>query len=283
VDPVSDFDMAYKEFRPPPALSGCVQAFWILEGDAPAGEDKVYRLLPYGCPRLVIHYHNLFRTYPDSGSCGIIPIAVLNGHTYHYQEYVARGQFRFAGAYLYPFVPGLLFGLAAKDYINRVLELESLLEKPIHANLQNRVLAAKNNEERIGIMASFLMERLTKISYQADPLHGMIMEIISQKGNISVTELTKLSGLSARQLDRKFSALVGIPPKLFSRIVRFQSTLALNAACAPKNLTRLALDSGYYDQAHFIHEFKHFAGFSPAFYFSKLGNSVADIMCAITH
>jgi hypothetical protein len=50
VDSVSDFDMVYKEFQPPPALSGFVKAFWILEGDGPAGEDKVYRLLPYGCP-----------------------------------------------------------------------------------------------------------------------------------------------------------------------------------------------------------------------------------------
>ena len=275
--------MVYKEFQPPPALSGFVQAFWILEGDGPAEENKVYRLLPYGCPRLVIHYHNLFRTYPDPGSSGLIPITVLNGHTYHYQEYVVKGQFRFAGAYLYPFVPGLLFGVAARDYVNRVLELESLLERPVHAILQDRVLAANNNEDRIAIMASFLTEKLTKISYQADPLHGMIMEIISQKGNISVAELTRLSGLSTRQLDRKFTALVGIPPKLFSRIVRFQSTLALNVACTPKNLTRLALDAGYYDQAHFIHEFKHFAGFSPSCYFNKPGNSVADIMCAIAH
>jgi AraC-like DNA-binding protein len=275
--------MIYKEFPPPPELSGFVQAFWLMADNGPELEYKVYRLLPYCCPRLVFHYQNHFQTYPVTGNSRIIPIAVLNGHTYHYQEYVVKGKFQFIGAYLYPFVPRLLFDVSAGDYFSRVLELGSLVEEPVHRLLQDRVLSANNSTERIAGMVSFLKESLTKVIHQTDPLHGLIMEIITRKGNISVTELTRLSGLSMRQLDRKFNNLVGIPPKLFSRIVRFQSSLALNLAGASKNLTSLALDAGYYDQAHFIHEFRHFAGFSPSFYFNKLGNSVADIMCAITN
>jgi len=78
--------------------------------------------------------------------------------------------------------------------------------------------------------------------------------------------------LSERQFERQFRKFSGFSPKLFSRIVRFQSALT-QYGNNEKSLTEIALETGYYDQSHFIHDFKEFSGYHPKQYFS--GNSGA--------
>ncbi len=95
------------------------------------------------------------------------------------------------------------------------------------------------------------------------------MEIIRAKGQTSIDSLIRNIGISGRQLERKFNRLVGLTPKTFSRILRFQNVLNLLNRNHFQVLTTLGLECGFYDQAHFIHEFKEFTGQSPTAYFSK--------------
>ncbi len=75
--------------------------------------------------------------------------------------------------------------------------------------------------------------------------------------------------MNERQLERKFQALVGVSPKFLCRILRLQKvfkTVELNPAV---NWSFIASECGYYDQAHFIHDFKDFSGQNPSAYFSE--------------
>ncbi|MFC0182720.1 helix-turn-helix domain-containing protein [Pseudarcicella hirudinis] len=90
-------------------------------------------------------------------------------------------------------------------------------------------------------------------------------------GQLSVDELSEHLNINRRQLERKFSSVIGLSPKKLSRIIRLQATLKMIANKEFASLTSVAYEGYYYDQAHFIKDFKEFTGISPKkFYASSL-------------
>jgi AraC-like DNA-binding protein len=89
------------------------------------------------------------------------------------------------------------------------------------------------------------------------------------KGQVTIESLSKEFNISARQLERKFSSAVGLSPKFFTRIIRFQNIFRLVQNKQINSLTMLSYESGYYDQAHFIKDFKEFSGINPRSFFNQ--------------
>ena len=79
---------------------------------------------------------------------------------------------------------------------------------------------------------------------------------------LNITDLAKNAPISQRQFERSFKEVAGFTPKLYARIKRFETTLNKSGS-----LTEIALDAGYFDQAHFIRDFKAFTGLQPRNYF----------------
>ena len=90
-----------------------------------------------------------------------------------------------------------------------------------------------------------------------------LSSILLSKGSISLKKLTENLDLSERSLERKFKESVGISPKLFSRICRFQASLKQLKHNHYDKLSDIAFENDYSDQSHFIRSFKEFTGFSP--------------------
>jgi transcriptional regulator GlxA family with amidase domain len=86
---------------------------------------------------------------------------------------------------------------------------------------------------------------------------------------LGVSQLADKLNIHRRNLERRFETAVGMSPKQLSRIVRLQSTLKLLEQKKYSNLTSLAYESGYYDQAHFIKDFREFTGISPKSFFAN--------------
>jgi len=84
-----------------------------------------------------------------------------------------------------------------------------------------------------------------------------------------VQELAHEAGLSRRRFSQLFRVQVGLTPKLYCRLQRFQNTLRLIASVTSVDWAELALAAGYYDQAHFAHEFRDFSGLSPSAYLAS--------------
>jgi AraC-like DNA-binding protein len=84
-------------------------------------------------------------------------------------------------------------------------------------------------------------------------------------------------GLSARRFIELFRREVGVSPKTFCRIVRFQGALQRIAVASSPNFVRLALDCGYYDQAHLIHDFKDFTGLTPTAFLEARGEHLNHV------
>jgi AraC-like DNA-binding protein len=87
--------------------------------------------------------------------------------------------------------------------------------------------------------------------------------IVEQAGQVRIDDLAFQAGLSARQLRRLFLDQIGLSPKHFCRVIRFRNSLSRLPQAERTDWARVALDCGYYDQAHFINEFREFSGYTP--------------------
>lgn len=97
-----------------------------------------------------------------------------------------------------------------------------------------------------------------------DPVALVANRLFAGNGNQRVSAMARDCGLSPRQFERRFLAQVGVPPKLYGRIIRFNAAVHQKLRCPAHAWSRIANDQDYYDQMHMVHDFRAFTGKSPS-------------------
>ncbi len=262
--------MIYYTLSPPIELSTVVRAMWVLSGSFSESQFVPYRLFADGSPNLVFHYQNQFRELPaGGGKASVSPVSLLSGQCTTFTDLECKGQFGMIGFYLYPYATEMLFNMPSSEITNESRNLRDLLGAE-GCELEDKVINAESDRYRLQIVCDFLSKRLRKGTEEKLAILASVNQILMQKGACNIDQLARYVNLSSRQLDRKFNQSVGLGPKLFSRIVRFRSTLKLLESGQKLSLTSLGYDAGYSDQSHFIREFKSFSGMTPKIYHHQL-------------
>jgi AraC-like DNA-binding protein len=145
----------------------------------------------------------------------------------------------------------------------------SLLWHDDSRNVIAELKAGTTLDERCKIVERFLLRMLDKFRKEETQAEEALKLIRNSKGILSVDEICNKTGFNQKQLERKFLKLLGTTPKVFSRICRFLHICQQLDELKGKTLTQVAYDCGYYDQSHFINEFKEFSGFTPKEFFAK--------------
>jgi AraC-like DNA-binding protein len=135
------------------------------------------------------------------------------------------------------------------------------------ANLGNQILNANSTSERIKIIETFLLKKLADKRIIDKIVISTIETIFNTNGQFSVNEFSKSNNINRRQLARKFSSAIGLSPKQLAKTIRIQATLKVLLNDQITSLTDLAYENEYFDQAHFIKEFKEFTGLTPKEFF----------------
>lgn len=255
--------MNYQIIPPPPQLARHVRFFWILESDTP----YIHRSLACGCPELIFHYRGVFDELTNPCTREKSFVSGIHGQSQKFRRFVTDAGFGIFGVYLYPFAIPHLFSIPANTLSNEMPDLNTLLG-PAGTILEEQIMLATDNHSRMKLLSNFLEHRLRKVQPEISHVTMLVRDIVHSRGDMRVQQLARESCLSLRQFERKFKELSGFSPKLFSRIVRFQSTLDEYDA-KDKTLTQVAYHYGYYDQSHFIRDFKEFSGYHPKVYFFK--------------
>lgn len=258
--------MNYYTIDPPEQLAPYVRCFWVYEGEASAGEPFVHRSYADGCAEMVFHYRGRFDQVFDSGRIDRSFYAGLHAQSATFSRFIIRENFGMFGVYLYPFAIPKLLRLPATDLTGQMPDLSAAFGFA-GRELEERVMLAASAQERADIVSAFLIERLNIAGREIPLIFSSIGHIIATKGLVNVGALSDKYFSSPRNFERKFKEFAGLPPKLFSRIVRFQSTVKEYGKTG-QTLTDIAHDFGYYDQSHFIREFKEFSGYNPRAFFS---------------
>jgi AraC-like DNA-binding protein len=161
---------------------------------------------------------------------------------------------------------GMFFNHSMHEIFGNSLSLDDLMLRSQMDVVAEQLNEAKTDFERIAVVEKFLMAR---INHKAnDELVNMAVTLIKQHaGNIKIATLTEKLNISQSQFEKRFRKMVGASPKKFASIVRIKCIL--NTSSKGGNLTELGLDAGYFDQAHFIKDFKSFTGETPEHFLKK--------------
>ena len=128
---------------------------------------------------------------------------------------------------------------------------------------EGRQLSARIGEAKTAGQCIALLEAELVSTSESDVVRKMSAYIVQRGGQVRVDDLAFDAAMSARQLRRVFLEQMGLTPKHFCRVIRFRHSLPRLRGTPRGDWTQVALDCGYYDQAHFINEFREFSGYTP--------------------
>ena len=248
-------------FEPSSELKEFVKCYWTLES-LKDQTPKINTIVPDGTMKLIFHYGDSYKNHLENGECYILPNCFLIGQLtrpFVVEPLGITGSFvvRFHPHGFSPFTT-----IPIKEMENTAIPLEKLFGKE-GRKIGESILNAKSTFERIDIIETFLLNRLTDRTNIDNIVKSTVDTILTAKGHLSVNELSKQRNINRRQLTRKFSSTIGLSPKQLSKTIRLQNTLKTLLSKSNKSLTHLAYENEYYDQAHFIKEFKEFTGLTP--------------------
>jgi len=154
-----------------------------------------------------------------------------------------------------------LFSLPCRELTNHDWEARAAIG-PSVSHLQERLGACGSFEERAKVTDDFLL-CISLARPQCDGVSAAANEILLRHGQVRIADLADRVGLSLRQFERRFTERVGVRPKLYARIARFEAALDSRARSQTKSWTDVAHEFGYHDQMHLIHDFEQFSGETP--------------------
>ena len=255
--------MLYLERIPAAPLGRFVHVMWYSQ--APAAGNRYERILPTGCTQVILNLerdclHDCLEGLLDRP---VAPALVVGGRS-NYEIVAARDMASLIGI---SFRPGG-FAAFAGDAVDRFSNLSIPLEAAwgaVSLTLRCRLRETDDVRTRFRILESFLLERLAACaSPQADARRQLVGFAISSFGQApalsTVHEVARSTGFSERRFSQIFREEVGLSPKVWCRIQRFQRAVLMLHSGAEVPWAELALDCGFYDQSHFANEFRAFSG-----------------------
>ena len=255
--PASDFPQAYIEHAPPLELREYVECFWT-RGPVTAPGTK-HHILPDGCIDVILAY--------DSSAAGENPSAALAVGTMTRPLSVGASE---AAAYVgVRFWPGRslpFLGVPASEITDLRVALRDLWahRQPRLINLHHGELGDwRSHFER------FLVGQLAGARATDRTVDAAVAAILRAGGNLSIAALAPALGVTRQHLARAFALHVGVSPKMFARVARVRRVLAKARVATLVDWTALALDSGFYDQAHLSGEVRELTGRTPTEWLSS--------------
>lgn len=258
--------MNFQTIKPSYILQKYIKQYWMLETNGSEG-TITERVIPTGSVDLVFHYGKSLKVQKPDGSTYEQTPALISGISSSYVDVMSDQEIGMIAVVFKPHSASLFFSFPLNIVENQSVGLRDLLKGEFKI-VEEKLDAATTLFERIQCIESFLLGLLNKNgNKQIDLVSGAIQIINKSRGQISSNQLADELGVSKRQLERKFAAYLGKSPKKFIKIVRFQNVLATSDNISEEKLSNLAYDNGYFDQAHFINDFKTHTGYTPKEFF----------------
>lgn len=252
----SDENVRYTEFLPHISLQPFIYCYWQLETTKPLFSPYSYRVVADGCIDIVFSLDN-----PEE--------SFVMGFCNKYNEFPLVGSFNKIGIRFLPTMFPQLFRINALEVSNRLVELQFIIPY-VFQFIANSFNEKQKIEEVVAILNGYFIKLFSKATFDSDNrLYEAIDLILRNFGTLDIQNGLN-TGISSRQLRRLFEFYVGDTAKTFSKVVRFQNILNAKPSCQSLRENKLFFDVGYYDQSHFIKEFKSLYGITPGKAFENL-------------
>jgi AraC-like DNA-binding protein len=257
--------MRYREFHPQPPLNTVIECFWTLESENKASASSTERILPDGCVELILNFGARFLQHIDDTTL-LQPQTFVAGQLTRPLFITPTGSVQLIGIRFHPGGTTPFLRLPMYQLTDQVVELGAFAR-----DFESLLLTNIADVPMITDKVIALERALTKLLLERTPDSKALQiaaRIVASSGMIPIDTLALDAGISSRQLERRFLGEIGVGPKLLSRILRFQQVFRAFDA-NETSWPVVALECGYYDQAHLIRDFRQFAQQTPSMLFAE--------------
>lgn len=259
--------MNYQEIKPSERLKRYVKCFYIYESSSNASfEDIVF---PSGCMEIIFNLGSGSWQIASGNTFTSTPSIELWGQITRPLFVKSAGSNTMLGIRFFPHAASCFIPENIEVLNNQVSDFRDISDNSAN-ELYTKILEATTWNKRIVLLEEFLSDKLIRCNKKAEKIAVItnVMEEISHEDFFdNIENVASRYGITPRYLQKIFLQYTGLTPKLYSKINRFQNSLKLITK-RNTSLTSIAYDCGYFDQSHFIREFKSFTGFTPSGYTS---------------
>jgi AraC-like DNA-binding protein len=259
--------MLMKEYIPALPLHNYIHRYWIMSSrEAMAAEN----CLMDGFVKLFIYLNDNLPEYFDKDGRKKEWADGIGGHQTDRDLKVSTPEnLKLIFCIFRPFGFYRLFKTPIHLLNNNIIPLEAFLGIRTR-EFKERVLSAPADEDKIKVVDDFFLSliRQLPVAYRSCIEYAQ-NRLLENNGLLNIDSLSSQSNISRRSLERYFSDNVGMPPKYFARVLRFNYAFSLKRANPALDWFDIIYDCGYFDQTHFIKDFKHFTGEPPTAFYSK--------------
>lgn len=258
-------DIGFDSYEPSEELKPYIYNYWVVKKDN-IPKPVTNKILSDGSSGFVMNFSNPYSIELNEKKIFCKEKIIFTGVTKHphfvtFENNIDAIGIRFSVAGAYAF-----FEKDISFYTDKVTEIKDdsfWSIKKLYTKIQNE----ESIEKKIEYLEEFLLHQINKSKKKnAVWVFDFIDAIYNSKGNINIQELCNEFGISQRLCERKFNEQVGISPKLYSRIVRIRNVRDSLSSLDVNSLTNVSYDNGFFDQTHFIREFKSFMNETPGSY-----------------
>ncbi|MET2984426.1 AraC family transcriptional regulator [Aureibaculum conchae] len=251
----SNNKVSYCEHLPQTELLPYIYCYWELKTNTSLKESFTYRVVTDGCIDIFFELNRPNENY-------------VMGFCKKFTEFSLDNEFHYVGIRFLPTAFPQLFKIDASKLSNQFQPIQNV-SKPFSDFISNSFKSNIDSERIIKLLDHLLVETINKNDFNNDNrLYNAINIILDNFGVVNL-ESDIDTGISPRQLRRLFKYYIGATPKSFSKVVRFQNILKAKPSTQSLRKNKIFFDLGYFDQAHFIKEFKNFYGVTPSKAFGR--------------
>jgi AraC-like DNA-binding protein len=256
--------MIYKKIPPPPHLKPYVECFYVWESRF--SQPLIVESPPSAFTSMVFNYGVPYAVQNLKQQSIAVPQAFLTGQATTSYRLSVLGEIGMVGIVFRPAGMHTLFNLPLGELTDERFEMTEILRGGEIRVLQDKIMEARNLNERISLLTHFLTIQLMKNEHRFDAVDFTANQIVDAKGLVNVSDMMNDLFMCRRQFERKFFIKVGLSPKFYARTRRLSYLCSLMSGKRQVNWQHILYDSGYYDQAHFIKDFTAFLGRTPTDY-----------------
>jgi AraC-like DNA-binding protein len=257
--------MRYEEFQPDPVLRRSIECFWTIEANGDSSRS-IQRILPDGCIEIILHAGEPFERLGEGNRWCAQPRCLVAGQLLRPIIVRPTRDARVIGIRFRPAGAKAILGVSAHELTGRTVPLDAVA-RPLRDQMESALARGRTVAARIASLNQVLSTRFRQLCDYDDArdatIEATVDATLAARGMIDVMALARGVNLSPRQLQRRFLEQVGLTPKMFCRIVRFQNVFRALESRSSGSWVSVALDCGYADQPHLVRDFKDFAGETP--------------------
>lgn len=254
--------MNYQTYKPHPDLESLVKFYWTLEVPFDVNNQK-QKIIPDGCIEMTFNLGDKIKRYISETEFILNPNAMVMGQRTKSYYIEPVGHVDTIAICFYPYGFANFINTSLENLVDQETPIEDLFNE-IQANeLEQRIVQTTNTKERIEIIETFLLNKLNEKTTIENIVKTTVETLMSTKGSMPINIIMKDDLSKRRQLERYFKKQIGISPKQLGKVIRLQATLQMLLSQQSETLTDIAYENEYFDQNHFIKDFKEFVGITP--------------------